>query len=706
RAGVAVEQTTMMRKLVSETKCKRKRVRLAVKAVLKESSSNHTPESVSMFPGLAGLVTDGSERTALSSGQVVYDSVMKQAAMLKRKTKSGLLDVKPDLVPSGTKQILNEAYERCGEICLEYGKHFYLGTLLTTPEQRRAIWAIYVWCSRVDELVDGPHASHITPKALDRWEKGLEDLFSGRPYDMLDAALTDTVAKFPVDIQPFRDMITGMRMDQWKFRYKSFDELFLYCYYVSVTVGLMTVPVLGIAPESQATTESVYNAVLALGIANQLTNILRDVGEDAQLGRIYLPQDELAQSGLSDEDIFSGKVTDKWRSFMKDQIRRARMLFYEAEKGITELDKSSRWPVWTSLMIYRQTLDAIEANDYNNFTKRAYVGKVKKLLTLPVAFTPLGIANKLTNILHDVAEDAPLRRIYLPQDELSQSGLSDEDNFSGKVTDKWRSFMKDQGQQCYLLKQKKISLSSTKSSRWQVWTSLIIYQQTLDAIEANDYDIFTKRAYVGKDTAYDWFLSMPPNSIRSWGDSENVFSAQFGQIDALDPLLYMFLQNSNANTLPLTYAEAITIDRQLNPQGQSNVNRNIPLLNPIYAAHNIPHVQSNPNSFKSYHKSHNFLHPRPVGPNANLLIEPTNVCVLNEGENVKKDYFSDDDSSYEEGVVEKAAELHEQHEREVVPSVDSSQRVFLGASLCYDVANIFDILHCSSLHALVDDKDD
>uniref|UniRef100_A0A0D6QTB4 15-cis-phytoene synthase n=1 Tax=Araucaria cunninghamii TaxID=56994 RepID=A0A0D6QTB4_ARACU len=373
------------KKVVSEAKMRRPKLRLAMKAALEVSSSSPASESVSGFPGLTSLVTDDSAEPVMSSEQMVYDVVLKQAAMVNREAKDGGGSL--DLVPPGTLQVLNDAYERCGEVCAEYAKTFYLGTLLMTPERRRAIWAIYVWCRRTDELVDGPNSSHITPKALDRWEERLEDLFNGHPYDMLDAALSNTVAKFPVDIQPFRDMIEGMRMDLRKSRYKNFDELYLYCYYVAGTVGLMSVPVMGIAPESQATTEGVYSAALALGIANQLTNILRDVGEDARRGRIYLPQDELAQSGLSDEDIFSGKVTDKWRSFMKEQIRRARMFFDEAEKGVAELDKASRWPVWASLILYRQILDAIEANDYDNFTKRAYVGKVKKLLTLPVAYT-------------------------------------------------------------------------------------------------------------------------------------------------------------------------------------------------------------------------------------------------------------------------------------------------------------------------------
>ncbi|PPD96728.1 hypothetical protein GOBAR_DD06261 [Gossypium barbadense] len=330
---------------------------------------------------------------ARSSEEKVYDVVLKQAALVKEQRGKKPLDLGTRTETDGFTDwdLLNEAYDRCGEVCAEYAKTFYLGTLLMTPERRRAVWAIYVlwyavWCRRTDELVDGPNASHITPRALDRWEKRLDDLFEGRPYDMLDAALSDTVSKYPVDIQPFKDMIEGMRLDLRKSRYMNFDELYLYCYYVAGTVGLMSVPVMGIAPESKASVESVYNAALALGIANQLTNILRDVGEDARRGRIYLPQDELAQFGLSDDDIFRGQVTDKWRNFMKDQIKRARMFFDEAEKGVSELNAASRWPVWASLLLYRQILDVIEENDYNNFSKRAYVGKVKKFASLPVAY--------------------------------------------------------------------------------------------------------------------------------------------------------------------------------------------------------------------------------------------------------------------------------------------------------------------------------
>ncbi|XP_034220499.1 phytoene synthase 2, chloroplastic-like isoform X2 [Prunus dulcis] len=270
---------------------------------------------------------------------------------------------------------------------LAFLKKHMKGTLLMTEERQKAIWAIYVWCRRTDELVDGPNSVYMSSEVLDRWEERLQEIFEGRPYDMLDAALTHTVFSFPLDIKPFRDMIEGMRMDTRKCRYQNFQELYLYCYYVAGTVGLMSVPVMGIAPDSLISAQSTYDAALYLGIGNQLTNILRDVGEDALRGRVYLPQDELAQFGLGDNDVFSRKVTDQWREFMKEQITRARLYFNLAEDGASQLDKASRWPVWSSLLIYRNILDAIEDNDYDNLTKRAYVRRAKKLLMLPLAYS-------------------------------------------------------------------------------------------------------------------------------------------------------------------------------------------------------------------------------------------------------------------------------------------------------------------------------
>ena len=199
------------------------------------------------------------------------------------------------------------------------------------------------------------------------------------------------MAKFPVDIQPFRDMIDGMRSDLIKKRYNTFDELYKYCYRVAGTVGLMTTPVMGVDPAYTGSVEAVYKAALSLGVANQMTNILRDVGEDARRGRIYLPLDELARFGISEADVLgglaeAGRVDARWRDFMAFQVARARDYFALAEGGVDNLQEDARWPVWSALIIYRQILDSIEENGYDNFTVRAYVPKWKKFAYLPVAY--------------------------------------------------------------------------------------------------------------------------------------------------------------------------------------------------------------------------------------------------------------------------------------------------------------------------------
>ncbi len=286
---------------------------------------------------------------------------------------------------------LEESYEQCRQITAQYAKTFYLGTLLMPKAKREAIWAIYVWCRRTDELVDGPKAITTNHATLDAWERQLEAVFRGEAHDDFDVALVETLQRYPLDIEPFRDMIAGQRMDLEKQRYRSFEELYLYCYRVAGTVGLMSQVVMGL---NEAVTTAAWHRqqvvdpteeAIALGIANQLTNILRDVGEDARRGRIYLPQDELQQFGYREEDLFRGVIDDRWRALMRFQVQRARDYFALAEPGVSQLSQDARWPVWASLSLYRQILDVIEENDYNVFTKRAYVNMTRKLSSLPLA---------------------------------------------------------------------------------------------------------------------------------------------------------------------------------------------------------------------------------------------------------------------------------------------------------------------------------
>lgn len=286
-----------------------------------------------------------------------------------------------------------ESYNLCRNLTAKYAKTFYLGTLLMSPEKRRAIWAIYAWCRRTDELVDGPAAAITTPETLDDWEKRLESIFAGRPGDDLDVALVDTLDSFPLDIEPFRDMVNGQRMDLFRSRYDTFDQLYIYCYRVAGTVGLMSTSVMGI-DTSQSSAPWNRNLKLyvpteeaiALGIANQLTNILRDVGEDARRGRIYLPLEDLARFNYTEEDLFCGVLDDRWRALMRFQIARAREFYTKAERGISFLAPDARLPVWAALIHYSRILDRIERNNYDVFSQRAYVPQWRKLGSLPLAF--------------------------------------------------------------------------------------------------------------------------------------------------------------------------------------------------------------------------------------------------------------------------------------------------------------------------------
>jgi len=289
---------------------------------------------------------------------------------------------------------LDKAYEICRKETQQWAKTFYLGTLLLPQEKRKAIWAIYVWCRRTDEIMDSAEASTKSQDELsdnlDEWEENTKNVFKGNIKSELDSVLLDTIEKYPQSIQPYLDMIDGQRMDLNKFRYKDFDELKLYCYRVAGTVGLMTQNVMGIdsaytsAPWSAMPDPS--EAAIALGIANQLTNILRDVGEDRQRGRIYLPQADIEKFNYSEEELLQGKINKQWKSLMNFQLKRAREWFHKSEDGIKWLSSDARWPVWTSLRLYRGILDSIERLDYDVFNNRAFVKNSVKALEIPISF--------------------------------------------------------------------------------------------------------------------------------------------------------------------------------------------------------------------------------------------------------------------------------------------------------------------------------
>eukprot|EP00569_Conticribra_weissflogii_P007666 CAMPEP_0171333006 /NCGR_PEP_ID=MMETSP0878-20121228/3743_1 /TAXON_ID=67004 /ORGANISM="Thalassiosira weissflogii, Strain CCMP1336" /LENGTH=495 /DNA_ID=CAMNT_0011833885 /DNA_START=644 /DNA_END=2131 /DNA_ORIENTATION=- len=292
-------------------------------------------------------------------------------------------------------RLLARAYEESGIVTSAFAKTFYLGTQVLPESAMKAIWAVYVWCRRTDEIVDAPRPEARDPNAemltdLSEWEIRLERLFDrGEVVDVLDLPLLDCKVKYPkLPITPFSDMIRGMLMDipgLGQDRYDTWDELHLYCYRVAGTVGLMSMPVFGCAPGY--TDDTAKEPALSLGVAFQITNILRDVGEDARKrGRVYLPQHDMERFGVTEQQIFEQKVDENYINLMKFEIARARMYYARALRGVPMLSAESRLPVQLSLDAYGKILDKIEENGYDSLTKRAYVGKWEKFAGIPASW--------------------------------------------------------------------------------------------------------------------------------------------------------------------------------------------------------------------------------------------------------------------------------------------------------------------------------
>lgn len=295
------------------------------------------------------------------------------------------------------KSLLEKAYAESGEVTSAFAKTFYLGTTLLPPKAQKAIWAIYVWCRRTDEIVDAPRnlgSDELNNAAmlqdLAEWELRLENLWQyGEIVDVLDLPLLDVRKNYPdLTIQPFVDMIRGMLMDIPKLgveRYNEWEELHLYCYRVAGTVGLMSMPIFGTKPG--VTIEEAKEPALSLGVAFQITNILRDVGEDASTrNRIYLPKSHLEKFNVSEKQLFEQRIDDNYRNLVKYEIEMARKYYDLAQEGVYMLSQEGRLPVQTSLDCYRKILDKIEANNYDTLTTRAYVDKWEKLFTIPFSW--------------------------------------------------------------------------------------------------------------------------------------------------------------------------------------------------------------------------------------------------------------------------------------------------------------------------------
>ena len=271
---------------------------------------------------------------------------------------------------------LEKAYELCGQVAAHHSKSFYLASGLLPVEKRSAVRALYAFCRTVDDIVD--EGSIIGREVeLEYWRGVVRGTVRPRPDDLIGQAWTDARYRYHIPSQYALQLIEGVSRDLHQNRYQSFDDLATYCYGVASTVGLMSMFIVGFH-SSEAGPHAIK-----LGVALQLTNILRDVGEDFRNGRVYLPQNEMRDFGISESDLARGVVDGKWREFMKYQIFRARQLYAEADQGIRLLERDGQLAIGAASNFYQGILETIEANDYDVFSKRASLGALGKIKRLP-----------------------------------------------------------------------------------------------------------------------------------------------------------------------------------------------------------------------------------------------------------------------------------------------------------------------------------
>ncbi|HVG99702.1 MAG TPA: presqualene diphosphate synthase HpnD [Miltoncostaeaceae bacterium] len=270
---------------------------------------------------------------------------------------------------------LEEAYDACRDIAREEARNFYYGFILLPPERRAGIYAAYAFSRRADDSVDdeGSPAGKLAAVADRRDE--LDACYAGEPPadDPVLVALTDTVRRFDVPRGHLDALLDGVAMDLTVSRYPDFPALKEYCDRVAGAVGLVSLHIFGFsdprAPDHAAD----------LGVAMQLVNIMRDVAEDAERDRIYLPADEMAAHGVSEEDLMDGVATGAFRRLMGEQGERARDYFARGERLLPLLDRRARMCVSMLSGLYREILDTIEARDYDVFAGRVSLSTPRKL---------------------------------------------------------------------------------------------------------------------------------------------------------------------------------------------------------------------------------------------------------------------------------------------------------------------------------------
>ena len=284
---------------------------------------------------------------------------------------------------------LRASYQRCKNLNSKHGKTYYLATLLLPKEKRPYVHALYGFARYADEIVDDL-ASQLSEREkeekLNNWGNlVLADLKSGSSEDPIAAALVDTATKFSIPISYFEAFLHSMKMDLTVTEYHSYQDLYEYVYGSAAVIGLQMVSILG--TESAAEFESAKIAAEKLGVAFQLANFIRDVGEDLERGRVYLPITELQSHGVTRQMLENRVVTPQIKNALKEQITRVRQLQLESTPGITLLSAKSRECIKAASELYCGIVDEVEKIDYEIFTKRAKTSTLRRMkVAIPAYF--------------------------------------------------------------------------------------------------------------------------------------------------------------------------------------------------------------------------------------------------------------------------------------------------------------------------------
>lgn len=274
----------------------------------------------------------------------------------------------------------------CERVTRAHARTFTLASWLLPAEKRRAAFALYAFCRIADDMVDGADETCATSVAaqLAHYRRDLDAALAGRPEGPVFRELARVAREYAVPATVLHELLDGVERDLRPARYRSWTELALYCEGVASSVGEMCTHVFGVAAGPASRDGAILHA-RTLGVAMQLTNILRDVGEDAERGRCYLPDEDLATFGLSAEDVLAGRVTardERWRALMAFEARRARALYMAAIPGIALLAPDSQGCAAACARGYAAILDVLERTGWDSLTVRASVGGWDRLAVL------------------------------------------------------------------------------------------------------------------------------------------------------------------------------------------------------------------------------------------------------------------------------------------------------------------------------------